>query len=340
MPRCLVALGSNLGDRASLIARSVHMLRAQAADDAPRLSPLHETSPLGGAAGQAPYLNAAVSFDTSLTAEQLHATMRHIEDALGRKRGQRWAARTIDLDLLLYGTAVIDTASLVVPHPRMAFRRFVLEPAAEVAPEMIHPAIGWSVARLLAHLNTAKSYVALLGLPGRGKTALAQRLLAACDARLLAGPMVEAAEPQAAAPAAGTAGPAYRREIELLERRAQLLDRRHWPETDVLAISDFYFDQSLAYVELTLGDSQRAAYRDAFQLARAQVVLPKLLVVLDTPRSAGGPVVGLADAAAGKLREKLLDLAARRDVGPVAYASGTDADAQFAEISAALEAMR
>ncbi len=68
---------------------------------------------------------------------------------------ERWAARTLDIDLLLYGDEVIETPALTVPHLRMAFRRFVLEPAAEIAPKMIHPVIGWPLERLLLHLEAA-----------------------------------------------------------------------------------------------------------------------------------------------------------------------------------------
>jgi 2-amino-4-hydroxy-6-hydroxymethyldihydropteridine diphosphokinase len=337
MPRCLVALGSNLGDRAAQIARACAMLAAQPGMSALRSSRLYETRPIGGAADQPAYLNAAATFACDLSAAQLHAALLGTEAALGRQRGERWGPRTIDLDLLLYGEAVIDTPALVVPHPRMAFRRFVLEPAAEVAPDLRHPTIGWTVGQMLAHLNTAVPYVALLGLPGSGKTALARRLVSALGGRWIVDPIGGLSAAGDAVRAKG-ASPALRRQIELLDRRGQVLAAGLWPDERVLAVSDFYFDQGLAYAELALCAAEMEAYRRAHQRAAAEVVLPKLLVVLDTP-----PTRDSAPQAAARdepLREKLLALAQRRGIGPVLYAGGADPDAQYAEASAALSAMR
>ncbi len=172
MPRSLVALGANLGDPRRSLARAVELLGAERQIASVRCSRWHETTPIGGEPGQPPFLNAVACLDTTLSASQLHAVLQVIERALGRQRGQRWAARSLDLDLLLYDDQVIDTPALVVPHPRMAFRRFVLEPAAEVAQDMVHPTIGWTVRQLLDHLNTAPNYVALLGPPTSGQCGL------------------------------------------------------------------------------------------------------------------------------------------------------------------------
>ena len=107
--------------------------------------------PIGGPAGQEPFLNAAALLETSLPPAELLARLQRIELHLGRTRETRWAARTLDLDLLLYDNLVLNTPYLTLPHPRMAFRRFVLEPAAEVAPEMAHPRLAgpsnacWSI---------------------------------------------------------------------------------------------------------------------------------------------------------------------------------------------------
>jgi 2-amino-4-hydroxy-6-hydroxymethyldihydropteridine diphosphokinase len=350
MPRSLVALGSNLGDRAGAIATAIEQLTALAGVSSPRASRNVETLPAGGPAGQGPYLNAAVSFETSLSAESLFAALEKIETALGRRRGQRWAARAIDLDLLLYGDLVIDSPSLEVPHPRMAFRRFVLEPAAEVAADMVHPTIGWTIGRLLAHVESALPYIAHLGMPGSGKTALATRVAGHFGGRFLADP---ATRSLALEPAGSTAGgPALAREIEFLDRRARLLDKKTWPGDKVLAASDFYLEQGLAYARLLLTAADGVAFDEAMAAARAQVVLPKLLVVLDTPpagrRSAASPpanVVGDAPPEAhvggtAPLRENLLSLAARPGIGPVLYAGRGNAEAQFAEISAAIAAMQ
>jgi hypothetical protein len=111
----------------------------------------------------------------------LHA----VEQTLGRRRGQRWEARVLDLDLLLYDDRVIRTSDLTVPHPGLAYRRFVLEPAAEVAPDLRHPTIGWTVGRLLAHLNAAPNYVALRGSSRGERVSFAVELARAAGAQPL-----------------------------------------------------------------------------------------------------------------------------------------------------------
>src|SRR5262249_50809739 len=155
-------------------------------------------------------------------ATELHQRLAEIELELGRRREQHWGPRMIDLDLLLYDDLVLDTPTLTVPHPRMAFRRFVLEPAADVAPDMSHPTIGWSIRELLDHLNLAKPYVALMGVPGSGKTLLAERLSQVACAYLLTRP-----NPLGAG-RGGSYGPTYDRQIEFVRWYAQHLGTSHW----------------------------------------------------------------------------------------------------------------
>lgn len=161
MAKCLIALGSNLGDRA------LHLYRAlEAIERAPGIhmrarSAWHETAPIGGPKGQAPFLNGAVLTETSLEPAAVLAQLTIIEMNAGRVRDTRWAARSLDLDVLLYDTATWRSADLVIPHPRMHYRRFVLAPAAEVAPGMVHPTSAWTVARLLAQLDKGADEVAV-----------------------------------------------------------------------------------------------------------------------------------------------------------------------------------
>lgn len=165
MTTCLVALGSNLGDRASLLERAVNLLRSHPQIDDITTSRWRETAPVGNPDASGAFLNGALRLDTSLSATELLAVLLQTEDALGRKRDVRWGARTIDLDLLLYGEAIIESPRLKVPHPWLAVRRFVLEPAVEVAPQLVHPQIGWTMEQLLAHLTTAPDCVALAAAP-------------------------------------------------------------------------------------------------------------------------------------------------------------------------------
>jgi 2-amino-4-hydroxy-6-hydroxymethyldihydropteridine diphosphokinase len=337
MPRSLIALGANLGDRPLALRRAVELMGAEPSITRVAASTFHESAPIGGPSGQGAYLNAAVALETTLSPEQLHALLVRIELELGRRPAERWAARTIDLDLLLYGETVISTPTLSVPHPRMAFRRFVLAPAAEVAGEMVHPLIGWTIGRLLAHLDSAAPYVALLGLPDSGRSALAQRVARAVGGTYLAGP-------DADAPAGGgdvSSGHARERPIQFLDRAGRLLADLRGERAVV--VSDFYFDECLAHARTDLDDRQYERFYRAWAAARQSVAQPKLLAVLDTWHNAVTAHVSGASHrphAAERLRHELLALAMRPDVGPALLAGDDDAQVQFDEITAAIAAMR
>jgi 2-amino-4-hydroxy-6-hydroxymethyldihydropteridine diphosphokinase len=161
MAHCLIALGSNLGDRAMQLQQATAELARLPATRLIARSRWRETAPIGGPRKQGPFLNAAVLISTSMVPAALHMELRRIELTLGRVRGERWGARSLDIDLLLYDVAVVQSAELTVPHPRMAYRRFVLEPAVEVAAWMVHPESGWTVGRLLDHLNHGSEVVAV-----------------------------------------------------------------------------------------------------------------------------------------------------------------------------------
>lgn len=141
-----IALGSNIGDRARHLEEAIARLGASLSGL--RASSFHETEPVGVGA-QPPYMNAAAVGRTPLTARALLTELLAIERELGRERPYWGAPRTIDLDLLLYGDAVIDEPGLVVPHPRLRERRFVLAPLAEIAREWIDPVTGRTVGALL-----------------------------------------------------------------------------------------------------------------------------------------------------------------------------------------------
>ncbi len=157
--RCLLALGSNLGDRQAILGQACAEVAKLPDCQLLARSRWHATAPIGGAAGQGEFLNGAILLETSLDPQPLATALQQVETTLGRKRTQRWDARTIDIDMLLYGQQVINTADLTVPHPRMSFRKFVLEPAAEIAGSMLHPTSGWTIAQLLAHLQNSPRYV-------------------------------------------------------------------------------------------------------------------------------------------------------------------------------------
>lgn len=152
-----IALGSNLGDRSVMIESASRAIATTAGVHLLARAPVIETEAVGspGVEPGGPYLNSAVTVRTSLSPEALLAELHRIERALGRNRVRenRWAARTIDLDLLLYADRTIAREGIIVPHPRLAERLFVLEPLAAVAPEWIVPTLGRTVSELLQELR-------------------------------------------------------------------------------------------------------------------------------------------------------------------------------------------
>lgn len=149
-----IALGSNLGDRAATLRAAIDAVGELPGTSVVRVSSFHETEAVGGPTGQGRYLNAAAVIETSMEPTDLLAALLAIESRLGRERreGERNAARTIDMDILLFGDAVIDDPGVTVPHPRMQDRLFVMAPVAEIAPDWVHPVVGRTMAELLSVL--------------------------------------------------------------------------------------------------------------------------------------------------------------------------------------------
>jgi 2-amino-4-hydroxy-6-hydroxymethyldihydropteridine diphosphokinase len=149
----LIGLGSNLGDRTAHLEHAIEALRLAPGSQVLAVSSWHATSPAGGPRDQPEFLNAAVLLEVEIPPRTLLEYLLRIEAHEGRTRSVRWDARPLDLDLLLYGTRQVHEPDLTVPHPRMAVRRFVLAPAAEIAPQMVEPRTGRSVSDLLRNLD-------------------------------------------------------------------------------------------------------------------------------------------------------------------------------------------
>ncbi|TDF91563.1 2-amino-4-hydroxy-6-hydroxymethyldihydropteridine diphosphokinase [Paenibacillus piri] len=144
-----IGLGSNIGDRERYLAEAIRQLESHEHVRISGRSAIYETDPIG-LTDQAPFLNMALELETTLRAEGLLAVMQQIEQNLGRTREVRWGPRTIDLDLLLYGDVAQDDPQLILPHPRMMERAFVLVPLVEVMQKRRFQ----QAAELAAHLET------------------------------------------------------------------------------------------------------------------------------------------------------------------------------------------
>jgi 2-amino-4-hydroxy-6-hydroxymethyldihydropteridine diphosphokinase len=148
MDRVAIALGSNVGDRRAHLDYAVSALRTLLSNVT--VSRYYDTVPVGASGPQAMYLNAAAAGETSLSPRDVLAALLAIEQERGRERPYVNAPRTLDLDLILLGDAVVEEPGLTVPHPRFRERRFVLEPLAAVAPDLRDPVSGKTVGELLA----------------------------------------------------------------------------------------------------------------------------------------------------------------------------------------------
>jgi 2-amino-4-hydroxy-6-hydroxymethyldihydropteridine diphosphokinase len=158
-----IGLGSNLGDRKAILDGAVAQLRQTPELIVRSVSTYHETKPVGGPAGQGPFLNAAAVLETTLEPITLLHRLQEIEADAGRVRTVRWGERTLDLDVLLFGDEIIHTPELSVPHPRLGVRRFVLVPLEETTPDARDPLTGRSISELRANLDRRPSYLALEG---------------------------------------------------------------------------------------------------------------------------------------------------------------------------------
>jgi 2-amino-4-hydroxy-6-hydroxymethyldihydropteridine diphosphokinase len=347
MPWCLIGLGSNLGDREGSLEEALARLQRHASIQVSRRSPYHETLPVGGPSEQPAYLNAAAVLQTSLSPQDLLAELQAVETDLGRQRAAHWGPRTVDLDLLLYDNLTLVEPDLAIPHPRMAWRRFVLEPAAEVAPEMLHPTTGWTVFRLLEHLNQTSWYLALAGPIGAGKSCLASEIAEKTCGRLLA----EQFEPsRLAAFYHNPSSLAPQIELEFLEQRARQLNagQPEWTVKDQPVVSDFWFEQSPAFASVWLPAEHAPEYLARWAELRQTVVRPRLTVLLRAPmdillariRARGRAGEEVLTVERMERIEHALEERAATAEGPVLKLDAMDKEAALRELLAAVEAMR
>lgn len=153
MTKAYLGLGTNLGQKKENLEKALEILNSHGSVQVLKVSSFYETDPMGYE-NQDKFLNAAVVCETSMGPYELLDFIQEIEKALKRVREIRWGPRTIDVDILLYDSLeLLDEPRLIIPHPRMVEREFVLAPLSEIAPEMVHPGTGKSIALLLEELK-------------------------------------------------------------------------------------------------------------------------------------------------------------------------------------------
>jgi len=285
-----IGLGSNLGDRKSHIDSALKMLPVSGQTELGPVSEMIETEPLAKA-DQPKYLNAVAELKTTLSVEDLHGTLAGIETSLGRLRQDKWAARTIDLDLLLFGSEIIDSPDLTVPHPQMHLRSFVLKGLCELDGDLIHPVLKESATELARRLGGSDfaldphlpQLVSIAGNIGAGKTTLAKKLAA----KLASGVLFEAYDTNPFLPEVY----AGRKELALDSELYFLMSRARQLGPDVLeqgrvCVSDYVFDRNLLFARRLLDAQQFALYEDIHYLVAAKVASPTLVInMCDSPQN-------------------------------------------------------
>jgi 2-amino-4-hydroxy-6-hydroxymethyldihydropteridine diphosphokinase len=161
MKRAYIGIGSNLGDRARNCAEAVERLKELRGSEFIGRSRWYLTSPVG-VEDQDWFVNGVACLGAKVSARDLLGGLLSIEAGMGRVRTEKWGPRVIDLDLLLYGTDIVNEADLKIPHPLMHLRRFVLAPLAEVDPDVIHPVLAKTASQMLQDLQGEDQQVTFL----------------------------------------------------------------------------------------------------------------------------------------------------------------------------------
>ena len=285
-----IGLGSNLGDRKSCIDSALKMLAVSEQIELGPVSEIIETEPLAKA-DQPKYLNAVAELNTTLSAEDLYGTLAGIETSLGRVRRGKWSARTIDLDLLLFGPEIIDGPDLTVPHPQMHLRCFVLKGLCQLDGDLIHPVLKESAAELARRLGGSNfalnphlpQLISIAGNIGIGKTTLAKKLAA----KLGSGVLFEAYDTNPFLPEvyAGRKELALDCQLYFLTSRVKQLDPDSLAQGRI-CVSDYVFDKELIYARRLLDAQQFALYEEIYYPLAVKVASPTLVIYMcDSPQN-------------------------------------------------------
>lgn len=348
MADCLIGLGSNMGDRAGQLDQAIQLFCHSSRIVLQGASSYHETPPIGGPVGQASFLNAVIRVDTDWSPGELLAQARHVERELGRERLQGWGPRSIDVDLLLYNHLAMATEELEIPHPRMAVRRFVLDPAIEVGADMIHPPTGWTVQQLRNRLDRLPHYVAMCSAHASWCTTL----VAAATQQIGGTALHECSRAAGRDFGAREARSASALEAELawLTARSRILRLMESSgASSRLFFSDFWLNQSLAVARTWARADARRALHKACEAAIQQSPRPHVVVHLTSAGSAETGEGGAPRAAEPPPISSSLDVQLRYQLrqpgqSPVLHlpydGSQPHAEAAVAALRAAVDAMR
>jgi 2-amino-4-hydroxy-6-hydroxymethyldihydropteridine diphosphokinase len=290
MVTAYIGLGSNLGSRQGNLNSAIRMLAEITEIEVVRVSELIETTPLGQA-DQPNYINAVTELRTALSAEDLLKTLINIETALGRKREGKWTSRTIDLDILLYGSEVVASHHLTIPHPQMHLRSFVLEGLAALNGDLIHPVIKESLNELTRRLNGGNfvintnmpQLVSIAGVIGVGKTTLAKKLSTQLDCQLIPEPYDT--NPFLPDVYDGKQELALDSQLYFLTARIEQLNNNALDKGQTY-ISDYVFEKEPIYSRQTLTPEQLTLYDKIYQYSDYKIVSPALVIyLLDSPQN-------------------------------------------------------
>lgn len=295
-----LSLGSNIGDRLGTLRKALQLIEQIEGVSQLNASSFYRTAPVGYTA-QPDFINCAATLQTILEPEQLLGRLREIEQRLGRLRRERWREREIDIDILLFGQQVIATPTLVVPHPEMSNRAFVLVPLAQLAPALRHPLHDATVAQLLEQLQDRSGiervmeadgrivesktnfpqHIAVEGGIGAGKTTLATAIANRVGGRLV----LEQFEDNPFLPLfyADPEHHAFQTQLFFLLSRYRQQEAFRQPDLfHHTIVSDYLFDKDRIFASLTLRDHELALYDTIVAALQPSVPTPDVVIYLQS----------------------------------------------------------
>lgn len=279
-----VGLGSNLGDREKTLRGALDQLRDRPRIISVRAGSFVETSALGPDR-QPDYLNTVAEVVTTDLPYQLLDDLHEIEDSFGRQRREKWGPRTLDLDLLLYEDTVLEEPDLILPHPQIHLRSFVLRGMVELNPSVKHPLLNRTMQELYDRLNGESfsldpaqlQLISVAGLIGVGKTTLAERLAAALGGTLIREEYDK--NPYLGKVYEGRSDLALDSELFFLSSSATQL-RKDRNRKGGIFVSDYAFVKALMYARLWLDSKQLRKYMQMYDSVCRQVHPPVLMIYL------------------------------------------------------------